>query len=201
MIEKILKLVFDKTRQEINSTNKYVIGEQVSYVLRNLNKAISAKTFVRHYDKYVLGKTNFNSIASRSSLDSYCIYLGYESYNDFLKEERQKQLKKETEPNATLKKVDYTKEDTHHEWMVYEAALLWYDLIPPDVEKHFDLMDRDVKKKKDELHEAINKGLLEAKLEYHILGQGYTRYVTRNALLKYANLLGEKPKFLFEEER
>jgi hypothetical protein len=162
---------------------------------------MSAKSFIRHYNKYVLGVTSFKSEVSRRILNGYCKYLGYEGYQDFIHKNQQNEGDKESREVQKLKKIDYAKEDTHHEWMVYEAAFLWYDLTPPGIEAHFNLMDRDVEKKKDELHNAINRGLLEVKLEYHILGQGFTRYVTREALLKYTQLLSEKPRFLYKEER
>ena len=202
MIPKLLIEVFKKGAEEVGSKVKNTIASHVSVmILETFKKSISAKTIVRHYEKYVEGKKGINLNATKNSIDLYCNYLGYKNYSDFLLKNQNENPSDKITSLPELQKINYTKEDTHHEWMVYEVAFLWYDLTPPGIEAHFHLMDRDMEKKKEELHNAINTAKLEVRLEIHFAGQGYTRFVTREALLKYAKQLGEKPKFLFKEAR
>lgn len=150
--------------------------------------------------------------------NSFAIYLGYRSAEDYLRN-RNKATKPEVNEKATqrvptkeekenqpisvvieLPDADYTKEDLIEEWMIYEAAFLWHGKEPPGIQAHFVQMTRDIERTKAFLHGAIEQGLLKAKeLRYP---NGFTRYVTRDALEEFIQVNDiERPAFLNKKTR
>jgi hypothetical protein len=99
-------------------------------------------------------------------------------------------------PPSGTSPINYSKEDDRNEWLVYQAAFLWFDCEPPPIRAHFYQMTRDIEEIKLELHDAIDKGTLNMTRE-----TGSGRFVSREELKKFALSRGEKPKFLFPEER
>lgn len=96
--------------------------------------------------------------------------------------------------------VNYAIEDSRAEWRVYEVAFLWHDREPPGVAGHFEAMTRDIEETKALLHNAIQDGRLPMIREERS-STGFTRWVSRDDLVAFAESLGEKPKFLFHDER
>lgn len=100
----------------------------------------------------------------------------------------------------SFNQVDYSKEDQRSEWKVYEVAFLWHDLEPPGTGAHFQQMSREVEATKEILHNAANQGVLPIAREVRF-PQGMTRWVSRDDLIHFAQARGERPKFLFPDER
>jgi hypothetical protein len=100
--------------------------------------------------------------------------------------------------------IDFVAEDQRTEWKVYEVAFLWHDQSPPGTAAHWFLMSREVEATKAQLHAAIDQGLLPVAKEQRVTDgrlQYVTRFVSREALVRYCQGIGVRPAFLFREER
>lgn len=78
---------------------------------------------------------------------------------------------------------------------VYEAAFLWFDHEPPSILDHHGAMTPEIAMMKGFLHKAFELELLEG-VHMNVPSGGYTRMVTRQGLLRFAEATGSIPKFL-----
>ncbi|MDR4469543.1 MAG: toll/interleukin-1 receptor domain-containing protein [Nitrospira sp.] len=101
---------------------------------------------------------------------------------------------------GNVSSINFSKEDQRTEWRIYEVAFLWHDQVPPGVEAHFKQMSRDVEETKVLLHRAVESGTLPM-LRQERYQNGVTRWVGREDLVRFALSRGEKPRFLFPDER
>ena len=101
---------------------------------------------------------------------------------------------------GNVSSINFAKEDQRTEWRIYEVAFLWHDQVPPGVQAHFKQMSRDVEETKVLLHRAVESGNLPI-LRQECYQNGVTRWVGREDLVRFALSRGEKPRFLFPDER
>lgn len=79
-IAELVRLVFEKARKDSMGTSKNACG---NFIEDNSN--LKSKTFVRMYDRYILGNES-KSVASMFSLNSASEFLGYKDFADFCRE-------------------------------------------------------------------------------------------------------------------
>lgn len=165
---------------------------------------ISVKTLRR----FVLEEHRPN-LRNRNALAGYLLE-GIENYDDLPEEEKDFFLRfmNGEKPDSTSKKKRANKTNMATNWlgqeklefMVYEAAFLWHDQEPPAIESHHFLMTRKIQETKEMLHAAINQGELTVTRQVLFNNGGVTRWLSKEALKKYAEKLGQRPSFLFGNE-
>jgi len=111
-------------------------------------------------------------------------------------EERQAELKDNLSQRAELIPFDIASTNQQTIWKVYQVAFLWHDYDPPNTLQHFSMMTAQIENTKSQLHNAIDQGLLKVNSERKVVN-GFTRFVSRDALIEYCKTIGERPKFLF----
>lgn len=94
---------------------------------------------------------------------------------------------------------DWSRHDAQDIWPVFEAAFLWHAFRPPSMSVHRQVMTAEIQQTKQMLHGAINAGKLVAAREVWALTQA-TRYLGRGELRRFAEAIGERPRFLFPED-
>lgn len=91
-----------------------------------------------------------------------------------------------------------------NEFMVYEAAFLWYGYEPPSVELHWRLMPANVASLKEWIHDRINSGSYSASRAMQVGDGAQTwvgaRWVSRETLRAMASERYEAPEFLNSED-
>lgn len=96
---------------------------------------------------------------------------------------------------AFLRHPSKNKNSSSEEVMIYQAAFLLHGISPPSIEEHISIMTNEIKKTKDQLHEAINHGQLKVSREVVIPG-GLTRWIKMDDLKDYVKLVDLKPNQL-----
>jgi len=95
MVEELVKVVFEKSKEETPSTSKTGLARHISDKIDEKysgKKLISYKTLTRYYDKYIEGKEGVIEEPQSEIIERLCQYLGYTNYHDFVNQ--QKELKK-----------------------------------------------------------------------------------------------------------
>ena len=100
MIEKIVKLVFEKARQTAFNKTKAGLSKEVA-----IKTNISPRTLERIYSKYI-EKLDIKTQPENQTINLLCNYLGYENYADFVKNHQNNTEKhQKITPNHNTEKV------------------------------------------------------------------------------------------------
>ncbi len=104
VIKQIVILAFEKARKESLQILKTPLSKHISFKIEHDFKIyISEKTFVRYYDKFIVGKENAAGKPNRRILDFLCKYIGYDNFIDFYnKKEKNKKKNKKKEKTDSL---------------------------------------------------------------------------------------------------
>lgn len=85
MVEKIIREAFKKAENECVSKAKNAWAKHIAEEIeKRFTYVINERTLVRAYDKYVLSNEEDDSPPSQETVNSFCIYLGYENYKDYV---------------------------------------------------------------------------------------------------------------------
>lgn len=100
--------------------------------------------------------------------------------------------------------TNWAEEHSRNEWAIYEAAFLWHGYAPPPMALHQQVMPDPVRQTKRMLHDAANAGALSPAVDdglkvRNVMVHG-TRYVSRIELRRFAESIGQRPRFLFPED-
>lgn len=120
-------------------------------------------------------------------------------FEEEIKEERDRILRAEETPSPQDSRLrEYmARERGREEWLVYEVAFLWHGQLPPPAETHWNFLTPEINQTKHLIHRAIDEGRLAAKKEIRS-PTGIARTVTLDQLRQFAELIGERPRFLFD---
>lgn len=91
-------------------------------------------------------------------------------------------------------------ESCKDEFLIYEAAFLWHGQMPPPAAVHQEMITPDIAQMKSLLHMAIELEKLAATEHQSGIG-GYSRYVSREELKRFAQETGIFPRFLFPDRK
>lgn len=78
-IEEIIQKVFARAKQECVSHTKHALSKHIEDKIQ-----LSSKTIERTYDRYI-NKREYESAPNAVSINLFCQYLGYEDYEDYIK--------------------------------------------------------------------------------------------------------------------
>lgn len=92
MVKQLVKLVFEQAKNETPNVSKTGLSKHISKKIeeKDISKIFSYKTFTRYYDKYVDGKKGVIENPQPEIIEELCKYLGYENYQDFVKQHKGK---------------------------------------------------------------------------------------------------------------
>lgn len=108
--------------------------------------------------------------------------------------------RRELPAGTSLPEIDFEKEDKREEWPIYQVAFLTNGYEPPTIKRHWGEMNRDIQDTKNMLHAAVNRDeLMPSRVKQY--PNGVTRYVDREELRRFFRERGERPAFLFPDER
>ncbi len=83
IVEKIVKLAFEKAKKNVTKQNKTNLSKHIVEVLEENRIFIDKRTISRAYDKYINNKKSESS-PLENTINAFCNYLGYKDYADFV---------------------------------------------------------------------------------------------------------------------
>ena len=104
-IKKLIQLVFKKAMLDSNETSAYGLSK---YLTNIFNEKIKERTLTRYYDGYILNKEDQIKKPNTYNLDILSQYLEFESYSDFISDNKIQEKKPAAKINKKTKIVGVT---------------------------------------------------------------------------------------------
>ncbi|GAB5512266.1 MAG: hypothetical protein Rhims3KO_36670 [Hyphomicrobiales bacterium] len=185
-----------------------LMSHEIAQTKEMLHSCIDAGKLVTSQESKALG--GVSRIVSRADLKEFARSVGMrpqflfpQSYQTPQQMERSRKKLLEELPKmlavVSVRIDDWSEQDSRNVWAVFEVAFLWHGFQPSSLPSHRKAMSKEVEQTKYMLHNAIDAEELFAVREVQTLA-GATRYLQREELRRFANTIGQRPRFLFPED-